>query len=56
MAFGPAKSGGLSCDPSHSRAKVRSAVLIVGDLREQCGASDRGQKSSMKQLEIFNTS
>jgi hypothetical protein len=26
MAFGPAKSGGLSCDPSHSRAKVRSAV------------------------------
>jgi len=35
MAFGPAKSGGLSYDPSHSRAKVRSAVLIVGDLGEQ---------------------
>jgi hypothetical protein len=29
MAFGPAKSGGLSYDPSHSHAKVRSAVLIV---------------------------
>ena len=41
MAFGPAKSGGLSYDPSHSRAKVRSAVLIVGDRGEQCGASDR---------------
>ena len=39
MAFGPAKPGGLSYDPSHSRAKVRSAVLIVGDLGEQCGAS-----------------
>ncbi len=25
----------------HSHAKVRSAVLIVGDLGEQCGASDR---------------
>jgi hypothetical protein len=56
MAFGLAKPGGLSYDPSHNRAKVRSAVLIVGDLGEQCGASDPGQKSSTKQLEIFNTS
>jgi hypothetical protein len=56
MAFGPAKSGGLSYDPSHSHAKVRSAVMVVGDLGEQCGASDRVRNNSTKQLEIFNTS
>jgi hypothetical protein len=52
MAFGPAKSGGLSYDPSHSRAKVRSAVLIVGDLGEQCGASDRVRRDFQYLLKI----
>jgi hypothetical protein len=45
MSFGPAKSAELNYDPSHSR------VGSVGDLGEQCGASDRGQK----QLEIFQS-